>query len=543
MNLVAAGTFDMDAGSRGTSVGIAGVQKEEGGGPGFDVHFSVPTQRNGTQRYRWFTQQNGGFGAPRIDWFSPDMSRITFQEQTFARRAFYTPFVGVERVGDVLVSAGVDTRFTRTKALISRDDGQTWAWVPLELSYQNGVIRLKKGAGDALYTAHIRFGGVGTERSMIAKSTDAGQTWVKTVITGSTSISPQDMDVRGNEIAMVGENDALNNGTSWLTYSSNGGDTYVMRALGADFAARAVAFDGARILVAGYSQNPGLTTKVAYSDDQGQTWTFVATPFVVPMRMVVHGSTIVVVGHNGAETMGRAIVSNDSGATWQGADIGGYKFNDVCWSVDRFITVGSDGLGTTPQVATSPDGLDWTITEGLLVSGLIPKFVSSDGTVVTCGGAYAGPDFPGGSTGLVAVSYDNAVSFNDRFAGHWGLVVVKDFPDGQTFTNLVAKASSTAEGVLTASDLHPWETVVAGPVAVEVVNPMEYISGHPYSFDLVLESDIDPSDVVLINKDGLAELTAIWTMPTARILRVTFTDRNGYPTAPDDLWHVAIVRP
>lgn len=110
-----------------------------------------------------------------------------------------------------------------------------------------------------------------------------------------------------------------------------------------------------------------LGNTIAYSNDQGQTWTNITTsPFSTSVNDAVwNGRIWVSVGNGTANTIATSL----DGVRWEGR--GNYIFSGSCNGIDwspqqkKYVAVGSG----TNTVSTSMDGIYWRETNNILFSG------------------------------------------------------------------------------------------------------------------------------------------------------------------------------
>jgi flagellin len=116
--------------------------------------------------------------------------------------------------------------------------------------------------------------------------------------------------------------------------------------------------DGSQWVVVG---NPSGTNGIAYSSNDGTSWTGVSSASVNISGVCYSGTTYVCVGDTGV------IYSSTNGTSWTSRTAAGtpanITFYDVCWSpsLSLFIAVGVDTTGGShTEIQTSTDGTTWT---------------------------------------------------------------------------------------------------------------------------------------------------------------------------------------
>jgi len=140
-----------------------------------------------------------------------------------------------------------------------------------------------------------------------------------------------------------------NDGINW-TALGNGGSTYNFTSV------HDVAWNGSRMIVVGGNNSD---YNIAYSDNNGDTWTFVQA-FVQNGRGISYSPSLsrwVAVGQGTTNTI---MYSDDNGITWTGlgSSIFSTRGHKVSWSssLSRWVAV---GLGTN-TIAYSDNGINWT---------------------------------------------------------------------------------------------------------------------------------------------------------------------------------------
>ncbi len=116
---------------------------------------------------------------------------------------------------------------------------------------------------------------------------------------------------------------------------------------------RALASDGSRVV------GVGTANFLTYSDDQGDTWTRVAAPWISEARGIAFGAGVWIAAINAATD---GIYRSTDGINWTRPTLGfqGAGFNSVIWAGAYFVAVGGAGVvyhGTA-------DGLTWAKRAG-----------------------------------------------------------------------------------------------------------------------------------------------------------------------------------
>lgn len=151
----------------------------------------------------------------------------------------------------------------------------------------------------------------------------------------------------------------------------------------------------------------------------------------------VNGTTVVVVG--GGPSVLR---STDSGVTWTDVSPAfGADLYDVVWTGSKYVAVGGDLAAPNAYVASSPDGITWTIDypgvgeqpyRAVAYNSTIPLFVAVGwaGQISTSPDGIAWTPF---SSGSIADLRD-VVWGNNLFVLTGGLSLIMTSPDGTTWT-------------------------------------------------------------------------------------------------------------
>jgi hypothetical protein len=93
------------------------------------------------------------------------------------------------------------------------------------------------------------------------------------------------------------------------------------------------------------------TRQIAYSTDNGSSWTGQSVAFSIGKGIATNGNIVIAVGNG-------PILYSSNGTTWNAISntIFTTTIEKICWNGDRFIAVGSG----TNSIAYSNDGLTWT---------------------------------------------------------------------------------------------------------------------------------------------------------------------------------------
>jgi hypothetical protein len=172
---------------------------------------------------------------------------------------------------------------------------------------------------------------------------------------------------------------AVGSGTNKIAYSDDNGETWTAVAA-SPFATAGlgVAWNGTRWVAVGSGTN-----EIAYSDDNGETWIVVTSPFTTTGNGVGWNGTIWVAVGSGTNT----IAYSDDGIIWTAvtgpsASIFSVGYG-VTWNGTRWVAVGSG----TNKIAYSSDGITWTGITGPFTSagrgvawnaGLAGVFMNTD---------------------------------------------------------------------------------------------------------------------------------------------------------------------
>lgn len=192
----------------------------------------------------------------------------------------------------------------------------------------------------AVYTLADLGGGVamaGTSYlGWVFRSTDTGATWhaQQRLRTGSINNELRAMINLGNGVVMVGTSNVTANVTGYIWRSSDNGVTWAAKGRPASNTTQIFSFtraDNGRI-IAGGTRSGGSGGTVYYSDDTGNTWTEVTSPFsgtrITALEKIPSGRLIA--GDNSAQP--RIYTSDDDGATWtfrQALSGGGSQCSDI----------------------------------------------------------------------------------------------------------------------------------------------------------------------------------------------------------------------
>lgn len=182
---------------------------------------------------------------------------------------------------------------------------------------------------------------------------------------------------------------SIDNGLSWSTSTIPGAGVPL-----------AVAWNGARVVAVGYGQ-------VRYSDDIGITWT--ATP-EVPLPA---GFAYQAIAHNGtvfvAVGVGAAGMRSASGIGWTAITLPvAAQWSRLVWNGVRFVATGAGVSGVV--IATSPDGLTWTLQTSPVGATRFRNVALVGATYVAVGTRYA-VGTAGFETSGVWTSVDNGVTW------------------------------------------------------------------------------------------------------------------------------------
>lgn len=110
--------------------------------------------------------------------------------------------------------------------------------------------------------------------------------------------------------------------------------------------------------------SPSATDRILRSTDNGTTWLAINVPLLA-YRDIAYGNGVFVAVAASFTSGYNAIYSTDNGLTWTGTTIGvsggagDNQWRGVTWGNGLFVTVAYTGTGD--RVATSADGINWTV--------------------------------------------------------------------------------------------------------------------------------------------------------------------------------------
>ena len=198
-------------------------------------------------------------------------------------------------------------------------------------------------------------------------------------------------------------------GASWTAVSDS---KFPSTSVGTSFYISAIAYGNNRFVAVGYV-TVSVTGKIAYSDDNGETWTAVSNSTFdasySAIRAIAYGNNrFVAVGEQGKMAYSSDGVSwtavSDSKFPSTASDGDRFQIRAIAYGNNRFVAVGDDG-----KMAYSTDGASWTAVANSTVWNY--TFLGETGPADIGGIAYGNNRFiAGGGEGKMAYS-DNGTSW------------------------------------------------------------------------------------------------------------------------------------
>jgi hypothetical protein len=155
-------------------------------------------------------------------------------------------------------------------------------------------------------------------------------------------------------------------GTNNRAFTSPDGINWTVQATPSpDVSWMSVCYGNGKFVAVGAS---GSTERVMTSPN-GTTWTLApGTETIVAWQSVCFSPELnrfVMVGNSGSAGVARIWYSDD-GITWVPSDMtGGYGWAGVCWAKELSLFVAVNNTSGTTRVATSPNGINWTVRSNL----------------------------------------------------------------------------------------------------------------------------------------------------------------------------------
>jgi hypothetical protein len=183
------------------------------------------------------------------------------------------------------------------------------------------------------------------------------------------------------------------------------------------------------------------TNSIAYSYDDGLTWTGIGTTIFTSGNGIGYNDKIWVGVGNGSNTI--AISSDGINWTGLGTTIFTYNGLNVIWDGNQFIAVGSG----TNNIATSTDGINWNGLGNIIFDGSWESIYFNGSLYVGVGGSF--------TSNTIAYSYDSLIwhglganiftsyAYDITFNGNlWiavgeGLYSIATSPDGIIWTPIL----------------------------------------------------------------------------------------------------------
>lgn len=257
-------------------------------------------------------------------------------------------------------------------------------------------------------------------------------------------------------VGMISQDGVIENSTNFNTWTSRGPAN--IREL------YAVAYDGTRVLAAGY-QN------VLRSTNEGDSWTTVYSNSGETFTGLAYGNgRFVTGGYDGGGSFLR--YSTDGGQTWTTANTAANTYLKIKYVNNRFFALGYDNNTYESKIMYSVDGIAWTdVTPNLGLEVYYFKDVAFDGTKYHFLGIESASWVPvqfftvSTATPAVSASYGNlAVCSNVPNGVVLGGVYdegLLDYNNGR-FTGAVIDVNSGQDYIITSTDGSSW-TALAQP--------------------------------------------------------------------------------
>jgi len=268
-----------------------------------------------------------------------------------------TPLPQGDDVVSVVAFTDSDTLALTTDGTILHRDASSWTTLPAKptSSMLNGVATMFSFGGNSM---DLFVGGTGyttTTIPLVFHSPDRGLTWMQeTLPAGSMGFVGAGATTGG--AAILPSNSS--NGAIWVRNASSGTWAIKTVAGNASYLATAMTFSDA-VVVGAIS---GTTSAIAYSTDDGGTWTAVPTANITPSTEMLYG---VCLGEGATKSwwaVGGSVILHGSGnapATWsqQGSGATAGAFLRGCVATDA---THAWAYGTNGSVFVTTDGTNWS---------------------------------------------------------------------------------------------------------------------------------------------------------------------------------------